>query len=385
VNAHRSKTGLRLIATLFALLLSVAFLNPATAEEAESWAPEPPEADKWDWIQLVSGEWLKGEIVAMYDDSMEFDSDELNMLNLDFGDIISVRSGGTMRLMLLGQETATGQLLIEGDRVQVFGDEGGKFTKSQIVTIAAGAPKEINYWSMKVGLGFNVRTGNTEQTDFNLNANFMRRTVKNRIAIDYLGAFSQVDQLVDSTDPSLGTESVETANNHRANAGWDKFLTDRFYVTPLFAEWFKDPFQNISSRWTAGVGAGYDIIDTAKTGLSLTGGPAYQSSKFVSIDATDPTAKETETTPAFVLSTNFDKELNKSVDFVWTYRFQIVNQESGSYNHHMLTSIETELTSLLDFDVTWVWDRIKDPQADAAGIGPLSDDHRFIVALSFDF
>jgi hypothetical protein len=382
VNAHLAKPGFRFVAAFFTLLLTVALLAPAAAEESENWAPEPPKPDKWDWIQLVSGEWLKGEIIAMYDDSLEFDSDELDMLSLDFGDIISVRSGGTMRLMLLGQETTTGQLLIEGDKVQVFGDEGGEFTKSQIVTIAAGAPKESNYWSARAGLGINVRTGNTEQTDVNINARFQRRTAKNRINIDYLGAYSQVEGLIDPAAPTLGTESRQSAHNHRASAGWDKFISDRFYVSPIFAEWFRDPFQNIAARWTVGVGAGYDIIDTAKTGLSITGGPAYQTNKFNSVEAGQ---SDSENTPAFVFSTNFDKELNKRIDIIWTYRIQIVNEESGSYNHHMLTSFETELTKLLDFDISWVWDRIKDPRPDANGVVPQQDDHKYIVALSFDW
>ena len=86
-----------------------------------------------------------------------------------------------------------------------------------------------------------------------------------------------------------------------------------------------------------------------------------------------------------MLNTKFDKELTGWMDFIWVYNFQIVNEESGTYNHHMMTSLETELTSLLDFDVSWVWDRIEDPQPDASGFVPQSNDNKFIVALSFDW
>jgi len=86
-----------------------------------------------------------------------------------------------------------------------------------------------------------------------------------------------------------------------------------------------------------------------------------------------------------VLATVFDKELTGWMDFVWLYSFQIVNEESGSYNHHMETRFETELTSMLDFDISWVWDRIEDPRANADGIVPKSDDTRFIIALGFDW
>lgn len=364
---------LSVLAVLFALLLTIV---PLAAAEKTEWSPVTPNPDDWDWIQLVSGEWLKGEIIEMYDDVMIFDSDKLDEQSIDFVDIVTVRSGGTMRIMFLGQVVATGQLLIEGENVRIFGDEGGTFKKTEVVTIAAGEPKEINFWAMKVGLGVNIRTGNTEQTDFNLNAQFQRRTVKNRVNIDYLGNFSEV------TDP-LTDVSSQTANNHRASAGWNKFISDRFFVSPIFAEWYRDPFQNIDARWTVGVGAGYDIIDTPKTELSINGGPAYQSNEFSSVDPI--TGSDSASTPAFVLDTKFDKELSGWVDFIWTYRFQIINEESGRYNHHMVTSFETELTKLLDFDVSWVWDRIQNPRPNQDGSIPKSDDIRFIVALAFDW
>lgn len=372
----RSKPELRPLTVwtvLFALLVLTA---PLAAQETTEWAPEEPKPDDWDWVMLVSGEWLKGEIIEMYEDSMTFDSDELDELSLDFGDITTVRSGGTMRLLLLGQKVYTGRLLIEGENVRVFGDEGGTFKKSQIISIAAGEPKEINFWAMKVGLGLNIRTGNTEQSDFNINARFQRRTVKNRIDVDYIANYSRV------TDPATDNTS-DTANNQRASAGWDKFITDRFYVSPIFGEWYRDPFQNISTRWTFGVGAGYDIIDTSKTTLTLSGGPGYQTSRFTSVDPV--TGSNSEDTPAFLLNTVFDKELTGWIDFIWKYRFQIVNEESGTYNHHMETILETELTSLLDLDVSWVWDRIEDPRPNQDLTIPEQDDHRFIVSLAFDW
>jgi putative salt-induced outer membrane protein YdiY len=369
-------TGIRPLTTLAVLLALFLAVAPSAAEEKTEWSPEEPEPDNWDWIQLVSGEWLKGEVIEMYGDSMLFDSDKLNELSLDFGDIVTVRSGGTMRILLAGQEVATGRLLIEGDNVRVFGDEGGTFQKSDVITIAAGEPKELNFWAMKVGLGINVRTGNTEQTDLNVNARFQRRTVKNRIDVDYVSNFSEV------TDPESGNTN-ETANNQRASAGWDKFITDRFYVSPIFAEWYRDPFVNIASRWTFGVGAGYDIIDTAKTTLTLSGGPGYQTSRFTSVDPI--TGDDSSDTAAFLLSTVFDKELTSWIDFIWNYRFQIVNEESGSYNHHMVTSLETELTSLLDLDFSWIWDRIEDPRPNQDATIPEQDDNRFVVSLSFDW
>jgi hypothetical protein len=51
----------------------------------------------------------------------------------------------------------------------------------------------------------------------------------------------------------------------------------------------------------------------------------------------------------------------------------------------MLGSFETEITSLLDFDVTLVWDRIQRPRPDEDGIVPEQDDFRLTVGLTFDW
>ena len=54
------------------------------AEEKEGWLPPEPRPEKFDWIQLKSGEWLKGKLEVLYDRKLEFDSDELDELTFDF-------------------------------------------------------------------------------------------------------------------------------------------------------------------------------------------------------------------------------------------------------------------------------------------------------------
>ena len=68
----------------FALRVVVAsVMLTATSLPARSaeWEPPPPMPDKFDWVQLKSGEWLKGEIKVMYEGSIEFESEELDLLD----------------------------------------------------------------------------------------------------------------------------------------------------------------------------------------------------------------------------------------------------------------------------------------------------------------
>lgn len=92
-----------------------------------------------------------------------------------------------------------------------------------------------------------------------------------------------------------------------------------------------------------------------------------------------------ENTPAMVLATAASWDITKWLEFDGQYRAQFVNEESGTYNHHLVVSLESDITKLIDFDVSWIWDRIQDPRPNADGTVPEQDDFRTTVGLTFDF
>ena len=174
-----------------ALLIIACAANPLAAEE-EEWRPDAPMPTSFDWIQMTSLEWLKGELISMYDDSLEFDSDEFDMQTVDWGDVKEVRTKGTMQVAFEDGTIAVGQLFIDQDTVRIIGDDEQQFARSGVLSITAGAPKEINYWSIKASLGANLREGNTEQIETTSKATMVRRTPNNRINIDWLATFNQL-------------------------------------------------------------------------------------------------------------------------------------------------------------------------------------------------
>jgi len=350
----------------------IATADVVVAGDDPGWQPEtpaPPMPEKYDWIQLTSDEWLKGEFIVMYDDVLEFDSKEMNLQKIDLEDVREVRTAQIVQVGLVNREILVGKLFIDGDVVRVIGEQDRRISRTEILSITAGAPKEINFWSGKVSIGLNIRRGNSDTFELNSSLKFQRRTVKNRATLEYLGTYNLA-------------EDFETANNHRATLVWDRFLTRRLFVKPFNSEWFKDPFQNISHRETVGFGAGYEVIDKPKTDWTISGGPAYQQTTFVSVEAGTP---GTESTPAFSFGSDLDMELTGWLDYFWQYSFQIVNETSGKYNQHFVMGFETEVSSLLDFDIKMIWDRIQNPRPAEDGSVPLQDDYRLVVSLVFDW
>lgn len=151
---------------------------------------------------------------------------------------------------------------------------------------------------------------------------------------------------------------------------------------PIFGEYYRDPFQNIGRRTTVGFGAGYQIIDSSKIDWHVSGGPAWQNTRFDSVTAGESTDEDT---PALVLTTTAEWDITKWLEFDGQYRLQVVDEESGTYSHHLVASFETEITRLIDFDVALVRDRVQDPRPDEDGLPPQQDDLRTTVGLTFEF
>jgi hypothetical protein len=353
---------------LAATLLLVTASAQASAEEA-GWQPPPPMPDEFDWVQTTSLEWLKGEIIAMYDGALEFDSDEFDMQTIDWDDVKEIRSAGTMQVGFENDAIAVGRIFVDDETVRIMGDEDLRFPRTDVLSIIAGEPKEKNYWSIKASLGANLRRGNSEQVETTSKATIVRRTPKDRINMDFLGTFNR-------------TDGNTAADNQRASAGWNHYISKRFYWSPVYGEWYRDPFANIAQRWTLGMGLGYEIIDTSKITWDVNGGLAYQATTFESVEEGE---NESASTPSLVVGTVYDHELTGWMDYVFDYRFYIVNQDSGTYTHHLLTGFELELTRILDLDISFIWDRTQNPQPEADGVVPKKDDYRLVLFVGFDF
>lgn len=345
----------------------------ALAENAENeWRPK---SDEFDWIQLVSGEWLKGEIKAMYKESLEFDSDELDMLSLDWEDVKYLDSARVMSLSIEGHGVVMGVVNVSGEKLTVtYGPEVTEFDRSSIVSFTQAGDGERDLWVVKATLSFDLKSGNTNTLDYSAKISAKRRTAKTRLVMDYLGSLSKVKV------PSGDLE--ETANNHRLTGNYDLYQTRRFFYNPAFVEVFRDPFLNIDSKVTLGVGVGYTVIDTKESELTISGGPSYVRTNFVSVASGEP---ESESSPALAIRTDYDTELSKTVDFIAKYNIQYVDQASGGYTHHIILTLETELTGRLDLDVSLVWDRISEPATLTDDTTPDSDDYRMMFGVTYEY
>lgn len=330
----------------------------------------PTPKDGWDWVQTKSGEWFKGEIKALYDKELEFDSDEVGIYTFDFEDIAQIRSYHRLSVNIEDVASFTGIIRLKDKTITIIqGDKRYEFPRDQIISAAPSGELERHLWSGKITLSLDKRSGNKDQFDYTAKANLNRRTGESRLRLDYLGRISK-------------KESEETANDHRINEKFDIYLSRRFFWTPLFAEYYTDEFLNIKHQYTAGVGIGYTIVDTNRVEWDVSGGPAVVQTHYYTVaegsdDATRSAALE--------ISTLLDVELTKITDLEFSYKGTFSDEEAGRYKHHMVFTLENELTGWLDLDISLIWDHLQKPREASDSSVPDQDDYQMLLGLGIEF
>ena len=342
--------------------------QPSTNSSLPNLSWVPPE-DGFDWIQLKSGEWLKGRLKGMQERKLDFDSEELKLLTFDWQDIRQVRSARLNEMLFVDREKLTGSVLVTPEQVTVGGAESRTVPRSELQSITPGGARERDYWSGNVSMGLSLRSGNTKSEDFNAQASLQRRTPATRLKFDYIGNISSAD----------GTEN---ANNHRVNTEFDYWVSRRLYLILPQAEYYMDPFQNIDKRVTLGGGVGYDLIDRSGLEWNVSTGPAYQQTWFNSVPAGEANPRGQA---ALTFGSKFDWQITRRIDLILEYRGQYTSREVGETLHHAVGTLSVELTKRFDLDVSLVWDRVQNPKPELGGAVPEQDDFRLTLGLGVRF
>lgn len=332
---------------------------------AEDWMP--PE-DEWDWLKTASNEWIKGELIALYDENVEFDSDEFGVVEIDWEDVAILRTAGQKSIRLSTDEIVKGKLLIKGDKVIVV-DTGRQIDRPLLLSIAPGDQGESNYWDGEIGLSLDRRSGNSDLETLSVNAEANRRTSTTRVQINYRGI---------QTD----TNNVETENNHRFTTSMDWFFSHRTFFRPVNFEYYRDPFQNIAHRYTYSAQIGYHLIDNSKMGWDVSIGPGYQHTEFDDVPADE---EKSDSTDVIQAGTQFDWDITKDIEYDLLYNVMKVSDSAGEYIHHFETGFEFDLTGSIELTARYIIDRIEKPTQNADGSFPEKDDERLLFGLSYEF
>lgn len=368
----------RFVSGILLLVLSVgagqAFAQPATGgdssgESQQSWRPQEPEPKDFDWIMLVSGEWLKGELISLYSDVVEFDSDELDELSLDWEDVLVVKTHRPYEVLFVDRSKYVGKLLVRDGQIHVLESSAGARSRETVLSIANTRGDFLSIWDGNISLAVDFRDGNTQRKDYTARIDTQRRTSETRFKLNYLYTFSKVEN-----------NTVE--DSERLTTSMDLFLSDRWFIRPIQFEYYADEFQNIDERYTATSQIGYYLIDTSRTTWDVFAGPGYQVTHYVTVE---PGRGEKEETAVGVVGTSLDIELTNDIDYDFNYEGQWVSDDAGGFNHHLDTGLSIEFLGDFDLDIRFILDRVEKPVPKADGSVPSRNDTSLHVGLSYEF
>lgn len=350
--------------------MAVAAVTNAVPTNTASWKPPGVGTDGADWVQLKSGEWLRGELKYIQNKEVEFDSDEMDQQTLKLKDVSRVYSTHRMFTQFEDKEPAYGKVVISNDLVMVQGAKPLALHRDLLIGITpSGGRTGIRNWSGSATLGYSLQSGNHHQSTMSTSAELTRRTPNTTLDLNYLGNYSKVD-------------SEETANNVRVNATYDIRLNKDWFVRPGQFEYYHDPLANIDYRLTGGVGGGYYIFDQTGLEWTVAAGPSFQYTKFSNVETNQ---SESASTPAGLFQSKFKADITSRLTFIQDWQSIFMKQDAGQYTHHSVTSLEFEIKRHLNLDVSLVWDYLQNPQTKSDGTVPQKSDTYLTVGLGVRF
>ena len=303
--------------------------------------------DSFDWVRLTSGEWIKGNIDRLREDNLEFDSDILEMLEIDFGDVTHVHSPQINTYVFHKRVSATGKAVITPDKVIVqTAEEGTKvFERSELESILEGGRRERDWWYTKLRFGFTLNRGNTDQLTYDIKWNILREDQLTRLDLNYNATFGR-------------TNGVQNVNRHLGEFDFRVFVSDRWFVVPAFGQLLNDRFANTKFRATPAVGAGVHIIDKPNVTWDFTTGFGYQ---YLRYRAAEQGTKNPQHDAFIPLYTKLDFDITSDIDFTISWLTNLVVTTIGNTNHTGTADLIIEVTDILDFDIAFLYLRTEEP------------------------
>ena len=327
--------------------------------------------DDFEWIRLASGEWIKGEIKRMRDDNLEFDSDKLDMLNIDFEDVVLVHSPRIETYVFHDRVSATGKGVIIDDKVIVETDEGTKvFPRSELQSIIEGGEREKDWWWFKLGFGLTLNKGNTDQLTYDSSFDLRREDRLTLLRLSYNATFGR-------------TNGVQNVRRHLVSLDFNVFLSKRWFLTPVWAQFLNDKFQNIRFRAAPATGGGVHIIDAPNVKWDFQTGIGYHFLRYRYDSAVNG---ENPQNDVFIpLSTYADFDITGDIDLTLRWLTNLVVSTIGNTNHTGKAELGIDLTDLVELDIAFLFLRTEDPApSPEPDVTIKKDDYQLIVGVSVE-
>lgn len=150
----------------------------------------------------------------------------------------------------------------------------------KVTTIRQGdaPPPKTVHTEGRINVGLTINRGNTENKNYHADGEFTARTKRNRFRLG--GEFNKVQE-----------DGTLSEDNDTAYTRYDHFISKRWYLNTNM-RLHRDRLKDLSLRTTAGVGMGYQILESDSASLSVEGGINYIHEDYKNApDTSDPAGR----------------------------------------------------------------------------------------------
>lgn len=223
-----------------------------------------------DTLTLRNGDRLTGEVVLLKDGVLSFRTGYADLLKIAAGEIAGLETDGLVTVRYDGGGYSTGRLSSAKDgTVTVAGARGGspRVAVEDISEIHPGSEIPRGFrWSGRANFGATQRSGNTDTRSVHVDAAIRGRAEKDRLRLE-----GSMNKEFD--------RSKRTQDDFSLFAQHDRFVSKALYLYTN-VKFAGDDLQDLNLRTSIGTGAGWQVVESKRTNLSLEAGPTYVNENF---------------------------------------------------------------------------------------------------------
>jgi putative salt-induced outer membrane protein YdiY len=327
-----------------------------------------------DKITLNNGDVLTGQLKSMADGKLVLGSAVLGDVTVPMASIVNITTAAPVELMTQQGERLKRRIAsVEGGNLKLEG-EGPSVGALTMANLAKINPPEkpTETWTGSMTIGGSMSTGNTERRAIGAALDAVRRGENDRINFDSSWDYAQDKKRDDPATPVNEEKWDLTQRRTGAGLKYDRFLNKEVYWL-VNSRVLGDTLADISLRYTAGAGLGYQIIENDHTNLLFESGLSYFNENYIS---TAPSVDYLAARVAY----KWSQKLGESLKFMnGVEAFPSLENSSDVY-FQMDTKLQTNLTKSMIAQIGWVWDFDNTPAPDRE-----RSDHRVLLSVGWTF
>ncbi|MEE9121921.1 MAG: DUF481 domain-containing protein [Syntrophobacteria bacterium] len=317
-----------------------------------------------DEIRLKNGDCITGIVKKMEDKVLIFETSYAGEISIKWDEITAVTTDSPIEMVLHDNTSFLGSMepATEGQIELQLVDETVErlaIDLSEVKAINPTRPERGLEIKARLNLGVNVKKGNTDTEEYDVDGKVSLRSEKNRFS--FYGEYE-----LDKADGDKTTEKSKGLGKY------DRFLTTKFYIYgSTFFE--TDVNSDLDLRLIPSVGPGYQFYETELTNLSVELGPAYVIERF--------DESEDDEYMAGQWRINFDHYFFKKI-------FQFFHFDQGSISFEdtndiiivSRTGIRMPLYKYFNLTAQWNWDWDRSPAP-----GDNKSDNEYILSVGVQY